>query len=168
MSFNVKSDLWEKNNSLRWHSSICNQISFVTWKRLSCTPWGTTHPEVPTATSGPSSSNCLSSRQVITYVAKMKLTKFFLFYPSNLFGDKMTATIIHFDILIFWKLKSSISDGPMLRAMNMPKNLPSYKPDLPNALRILQERGNQIDLVSISPSFLLSLFLNARSFYKID
>ncbi len=45
------------------------------------------------------------------------------------------------------------TDGPMLRAMNMPKNLPSYKPDLPNALRLLQERGNQIDLVSISPSF---------------
>jgi hypothetical protein len=56
-----------------------------------------------------------------------------------------------------------ISDGPMLRAMNMPKNLPSYKPDLPNALRILHERGNQIDLVSITTTlFILISFKQDR------
>ena len=43
---------------------------------------------------------------------------------------------------ILFRLLVQPPDGPMLRAMNLPKN-PS-KPDLPNALRLLKERGDQV------------------------
>ena len=45
---------------------------------------------------------------------------------------------------ILFRLLVQPPDGPMLRAMNMPKNLPTYKPDLTNALRLLKERGDQV------------------------
>jgi len=30
--------------------------------------------------------------------------------------------------------------------MNLPKNLPSYQPDLKNALRLLNDRGDQVKI----------------------
>jgi hypothetical protein len=47
---------------------------------------------------------------------------------------------------ILFRLLVQPPDGPMLRAMNLPKNLPSYQPDLKNALRLLNDRGDQVKI----------------------
>jgi hypothetical protein len=46
---------------------------------------------------------------------------------------------------ILFRLLIQPPDGPMLRAMNLPKNLLPYQPDLPSALRLLHERRDQVD-----------------------